>query len=173
LQRVKKTGTKISKGDFTNFFSYFCPGILVMGRIIGIDYGKKRVGLAVTDSLQIIASPLKTVAAREFDNFVSEYLKSEAVDAFVIGYPVQMNNKPSNSVKYIDPVIRNLKKKFPEKPVYLIDERFTSHIAFKAMIEGGVKKMERRDKSMVDKISASLILQSFLDKRSASRKTKN
>ena len=140
-----------------------------MGRILGIDYGKKRVGLAVTDPLQIIASPLKTVGTQEFDDFVSQYMQSEEVDAFVIGYPVQLNNKPSESVKYIDPFIRSLRKRFPEKPVHLVDERFTSQIAFKAMIEGGVKKMERRNKSMVDRISASLILQSWLESRSVQK----
>ena len=92
-------------------------------------------------------------------------LRSEEVDAFVIGYPVQMNNKPSESVKYIDPFIRKLKKRFPEKQVHLVDERFTSQMAFRTMIEGGVKKKERQNKSMVDKISASIILQSFLDKQ--------
>lgn len=140
-----------------------------MGRILGIDYGKKRVGLAVTDPLQIIASPLKTVGTQEFDDFIGEYLQSEELDAFVIGYPVQLNNKPSESVKYIDPFIRKLKKRFPDKEVHLVDERFTSHMAFKAMIEGGVKKMERRNKSMVDRISASIILQSWLESRSANK----
>jgi putative Holliday junction resolvase len=138
-----------------------------MGRIIGIDYGKKRVGLAVTDPLQSFASPLKTVIPQEFDNFISDYLQSEEVDAFVVGYPVQMNNKPSESVKYIDPFIRKLRSRFPEKQVYLVDERFTSQIAFRTMIEGGVKKKERQDKSMVDRISASIILQSWLDKKNA------
>jgi putative Holliday junction resolvase len=138
-----------------------------MGRIIGIDYGKKRVGLAVTDPLQSFASPFKTIIPQEFDNFISDYLQSEEVDAFVVGYPVQMNNKPSESVKYIDPFIRKLRSRFPEKQVYLVDERFTSHIAFRTMIEGGVKKKERQDKSMVDRISASIILQSWLDKKNA------
>jgi putative Holliday junction resolvase len=138
-----------------------------MGRIIGIDYGKKRVGLAVTDPFKVFASPLKTVVAREFDTFISEYLQTEEIDAFVIGYPVQLNNKPSESVKYIDPFIVRLKKRFPGKPVYLVDERFTSQIAIKAMINGGVKKKERQDKSMVDRISASIILQSWLDKNNS------
>ena len=137
-----------------------------MGRIIGIDCGKKRLGLAVTDPLQIFASPLKTVVVQEFDDFVREYLKSEEIDAFVIGYPVQLNKKPSESVKYINPFIVKLKKKFPDKPVYLVDERFTSQMALRSMIDGGVKKKTRQDKSMVDRISASIILQSWLDSRS-------
>lgn len=143
-----------------------------MGRIIGIDYGKKRIGLAVTDPLQIFASPLQTVTVQEFDTFINEYLKSEYIDEFVIGYPVQMNNKPSESVKYIDPFIRSMKKRFPGKPVHMVDERFTTKIALRTMIEGGVKKKERQEKSAVDKVSAAIILQSFLDKRSNERKSK-
>jgi putative holliday junction resolvase len=137
-----------------------------MGRIIGIDYGLKRIGLAVTDPLQIFASPLITVSPAEFDNFIADYLKTDEVDAFVIGYPVQMNNLPSTSVTYINPFIKKLKKTYPEKHIYLADERFTSQMALRTMIEGGVKKKDRQDKSMVDKISASIILQSFLDNRS-------
>lgn len=136
-----------------------------MGRILGIDYGKKRVGLAVTDPLRLFASPLETVDAREFDRFIIDYMKTGQIDEFVIGYPVQMNNKPSESVKYIDPFIRRLKKQFPDKPVHLVDERFTSQMALRTMINGGVKKEKRKDKSIVDKISASIILQSFLDKK--------
>jgi putative Holliday junction resolvase len=137
-----------------------------MGRIIGIDYGLKRIGLAVTDPLQIFASPLTTVSPAEFDKFITDYLKSDTVDAFVIGYPVQMNNQPSASVTYINPFIKKLKKTYPDKHIYLADERFTSQMAIRTMIEGGVKKKDRQDKSMVDKISASIILQSFLDNRS-------
>jgi putative Holliday junction resolvase len=136
-----------------------------MGRIIGIDYGKKRIGLAVSDPLKIFASPLKTVSVQEFDAYIDEYLKSEQVDAFVIGYPVQMNNKPSESVIFINPFIKKLKKRFPEKSVHLVDERFTSKMAFRAMIDGGIKKEKRKDKTVIDKISASLILQSWLDKK--------
>jgi len=136
-----------------------------MGRILGIDYGRKRIGLAISDPLSIFASPLKTVSNNEFDSFLAEFLKTEQVSEFVIGYPVQLNNQPSESVKYINPFIRKLEKAFPEKPVHLIDERFTSGMAMKTMIEGGVKKKERQDKAMIDKISASIILQSFLDRR--------
>lgn len=136
-----------------------------MGRIIGIDYGKKRVGLAVTDPLQIFASPLNTVNTQEFDKFINEYLKSEQIDAFVVGYPVQMNNEPSESVKYVGPFITRLRKKFPEKPVFLIDERFTSQIALRSMIAGGLKKKDRQNKMIVDMVSASIILQSYLDGR--------
>ena len=144
-----------------------------MGRILGIDYGRKRIGLAVTDPLQIFASPLNTVRTHEFESFVSDYLKREPIDAFVIGYPVQMNNQPSESVNYINPFIKKLEKLFPGKPIHLIDERFTSRMAFRTMIEGGVKKKDRQDKSMVDKISAAIILQSFLDHRLNKMKTGN
>ena len=137
-----------------------------MGRILAIDYGTKRIGLAVSDPFQIFASPLDTVSPKEFDSFLEGYMKTEEVDAFVIGYPVTMNNQPSETVKYINPFIRKLKKTFPGKHLHLADERFTSQMAFRTMVDGGVKKKGRRDKSMVDKISASIILQSFLDKRS-------
>jgi len=137
-----------------------------MGRILAIDYGTKRIGLAVTDPMQIFASPLTTVSPGDFDSYIEGYLKTEEVDAFVIGYPVQMNNEPSESVKYINPFIKKLKKAFPEKHIHLVDERFTSQMALRTMIDGGVKKKNRQDKSMVDKISASIILQSFLDNRS-------
>lgn len=142
-----------------------------MGRILGIDYGRKRIGLAVTDPLQIFASPLTTVSTNEFYIFISEYIKTEIIDAFVIGYPVQMNNQPSESVIYINPFIKKLKKTFPEKHIYLADERFTSQMALRTMIDGGVKKRDRQDKSMIDKISASIILQSFLDNRENKKNT--
>jgi putative Holliday junction resolvase len=136
-----------------------------MGRILAFDYGKKRIGLAVTDPMQIIASPLTTVSPSEIEKYLSEYLGKEPVDEFVIGYPVDLNNKPSESVKYIEPFIKRLGKLFPDKPLHLVDERFTSKIALQTIIDGGVKKKDRRDKSLADKISASLILQAFLEKR--------
>ena len=144
-----------------------------MGRIIGIDYGVKRIGLAVTDPLQIFASPLMTVMTTEFYKFITGYLETDDVDAFVIGYPVQMNNQPSESVTYINPFIKKLKKTYPEKHIYLADEGFTSQMAFRTMIDGGVKKKDRQDKSMVDKISASIILQSFLENRSNKKENNN
>jgi len=144
---------------------YFCPRELIMGRIIGIDYGTKRIGLAITDPLCIFASPLKTVRTNEFDSFIEEFSKIESIDEFVIGYPVTLNNKASESVKYVNPFIKKIEKSFPGKPVHLVDERFTSGMALKTMVEGGVRKKQRQDKAMVDKISAAIILQSFLDKR--------
>ena len=137
-----------------------------MGRILAIDYGTKRIGLAVTDPLQMFASPLNTVSPEDFDSFIEDYMKSEEVEAFVVGYPVQMNNKPSEALNYINPFIKKLNKTFPDKVIHLADERYTSRMALRIMIDGGVKKKDRQDKSMVDKISASIILQSFLDNRS-------
>jgi putative Holliday junction resolvase len=142
-----------------------------MGRILAIDYGTKRIGLAVTDPLQIFASPLITISADEFDTFISCYMETEEVDDFVIGYPVKMNNEPSESLRYINPFIKKLKKVFPEKPIHLVDERFTSQMALRTMIAVGVKKRGRQDKYMIYKISASIILQSFLDNRSNKTET--
>jgi putative holliday junction resolvase len=139
---------------------------MFMGRILAIDYGTKRIGLAVTDPLQMFASPLNTVRPEDFDSFLEDFMKREVVDAFVIGYPVQMNNKPSEALNYINPFIKKLNKTFPDKDIHLADERCTSRMALRIMIDGGVKKKDRQDKSMVDKISASIILQSFLDNRS-------
>jgi putative holliday junction resolvase len=143
----------------------------MMGRILGIDYGNKRTGLAVTDPLKIFASPLKTISTSDLGRFIADYVLSGEVEAFVIGYPVDMNNKPSESVKYINPFIRELKKKYPAIPVHLTDERFTSKLAFQAMIDGGLKKKKRQEKSIVDMVSASIILQSFLDSRDVKKRT--
>ncbi len=137
-----------------------------MGRILGIDYGRKRTGLAITDPLQIFAFPMETIKTSVIEAFLENYLKTEQVDAFVIGYPVMMNNMPSEAVKYIDPFIKKLERSFPGKTVHRIDERFTSGMAFQTMIDGGVSKKQRQDKSMVDKISAAIILQSYLDRKS-------
>ena len=132
---------------------------------MGIDFGTKRIGIAVTDPLKIFASQLTTVKTGEFDAFISEFLKKESIDEFVIGYPVTMNNKPSESVKHIDPFIKKFEKLFPGIPVHKADERFTSGMALQTMIDGGVKKKDRQDKTLVDKISAAIILQSYLDRR--------
>jgi putative holliday junction resolvase len=144
-----------------------------MGRILAFDYGRKRVGLAVTDPMQIIASPLTTINPSEIEGFLQDYLEKEKVEEFVIGYPVQLNNKPSESVKYINPFIKRLEKLFPDKPLHLVDERLTSKIALQTIIDGGVKKKERRNKALADKISASLILQTFLEKRAFNIKKEN
>ncbi|MFN2313360.1 MAG: Holliday junction resolvase RuvX [Bacteroidales bacterium] len=133
-----------------------------LSRALAIDYGRKRCGLAVTDPMRIIASPLATVPSGQLEAFLSDYIPREKVTDVVIGYPVTMNNMPSESVKYIDPFIARFRKLFPETPLHLADERFTSQMAMRAMIDGGVKKSGRRDKALTDRISASIILQSWL-----------
>lgn len=138
----------------------------MLGRIIGIDYGTKRVGLAVTDPTQTIANGIKTLPVNELMNFLGAYLEKENVVEFVVGYPKKMNNQPSESAILVDRLLKQLRVKFPQIPVELIDERFTSKIAFQTMIDGGLRKKKRRDKAIIDTISAVLILQSYLDRRS-------
>ncbi|MEN6618267.1 MAG: Holliday junction resolvase RuvX [Rikenellaceae bacterium] len=135
-----------------------------MDKIIGIDYGRKRVGVAVSDPLGIFASGLETVRAADIVDYLKNYTQKENVTLFVVGYPMNLNNKPSEAAKFVDQFLNLLAKHFPLIPVKLEDERFTSQLAMRAMIDGGVKKMARRDKGMVDKISAAIILQSFLDR---------
>lgn len=134
-----------------------------MGRVLSIDYGRKRVGIAVTDPLKIIASGLKTVHTKDIFEFLSMYLNNEDVECIVVGYPLQMNGKPSESIEYINPFIKKLKKTFPNMPIELVDERFTSKIAFQTMIDGGLKKKKRQNKALIDTISATIILQSYLE----------
>ena len=138
-----------------------------MARILSIDYGGKRCGIAVTDPLQIIASGLTTVNTRELLDFLNNYFKKENVEKVVIGYPEKLDNERTpDSVPLIKNFIKKFKKKFPNLPIEKEDEHFTSKMAVNAMIEGGVKKMKRRNKALVDKISAALILQSYLERNS-------
>ena len=137
-----------------------------MDRIIGIDYGRKRVGVAVSDPLGIFASPLDTVPAAKIIDYLKKYAETESVTRFVVGYPMNMDNTPSEAAADVDIFLKNLAKAFPAVPVTLEDERFTSVLAHRAMIEGGMKAKDRRDKSSVDKISAAIILQSYLDRNS-------
>ena len=134
-----------------------------MGRVLAIDYGTKRTGIAVTDVLRIIATPLDTVATPELINFLKAYLQKETVDEFVVGMPKTLKNEDSAIAPLVRKFIEELRKTFPDKPVHLADERFTSSIAMRAMIDGGMKKKDRQEKGAVDKISATIILQSFLD----------
>jgi len=134
-----------------------------MGRVLAIDYGKKRTGVAVTDPLRIIATALDTISTPELLSFLKTYLQKEAVDEFVVGMPKTLSNEDSETAPLVRQFVENLKKNFPDKPVHLADERFTSSIAKRTMLDGGMKKKDRRVKSNVDKISATIILQSFLD----------
>jgi len=134
-----------------------------LGRILAIDYGKKRIGLAVTDSLQLIANGLTTVKINEIYNFLNSYLAKEKVDKFIVGYPKTLANEDSETMNFIRPFIRSLQNKYPEIEVILIDERFTSKIAFQTMIDAGLGKKARRNKELIDTISATLILQTYLN----------
>nr|WP_281503870.1 Holliday junction resolvase RuvX [Arenibacter sp. F26102] len=129
-----------------------------------MDYGKVRTGIAVTDELQLIASGLTTVETKQLLNFLRKYVEEENVERFVIGEPKQMNNLPSESEEIIKPFLRTLQGVFPKIPVERQDERFTSKMAFQTMIDSGLNKKQRRDKALVDEISATIILQSYLNK---------
>ena len=136
-----------------------------MGRILAIDYGKKRVGIAVTDPAHIIATGLQTVLSHEVLKFLQDYTAKEKIDLFVVGHPKQMNNQESENMRNIVPFINQLKKKLPNIPVELVDERFTSVLAHQAMLDGGLKKKDRQNKALVDEISATIILQSYLESK--------
>ncbi|WP_343330285.1 Holliday junction resolvase RuvX [Polaribacter staleyi] len=133
-----------------------------MGRILAIDFGKKRTGIAVTDELQIIASGLTTVNTDDLIPFLKEYISKNKVELFVVGKPKQMNNTDSESETLILPFLQKLEKQIPKIPLLRIDERFTSKMAFQTMIDGGLNKKQRRNKALVDEISATIILQSYL-----------
>ena len=136
-----------------------------MARILAIDYGKKRTGLAVTDELQLIAGGLTTVATATLVDFILDYVKREPVERIVVGLPKQMNNQPSENMVRIEPFVNRLRKVFPNIPVEYVDERFTSVLAHQAMLDGGLKKKDRQRKELVDEISATIILQSYMDSR--------
>lgn len=133
------------------------------GRIVAIDYGKKRVGIAVTDELQLIANGLTTIDTAKIFPFLEKYITDEHVVLFVVGKPTQMNYQDSEVSKYIEPFIINLKKTFPSIPIERMDERFTSKMAFQTMIDAGLNKKARQNKALVDSISATIILQSYLE----------
>ncbi len=136
-----------------------------MDRIIGIDYGRKRVGVAVSDPLGIFASALDTIHSAKIIDYLKNYTEKENVVLFVVGYPMNMDNRPSEAAKDVDAFLKLLKKNFPDIPVETEDERFTSVLAHRAMIDGGMKLKDRKDKASVDRISAAIILQTYLDRR--------
>lgn len=140
-----------------------------MGRILALDVGRKRTGVAATDPLQIIANGITTVPTGQLFEFLNTYIAKENVDLIVVGMPKQMNNLPSEAVKYVEPVLNRLKKLFPSIPVALHDERFTSRMAHATMLDAGLGKKDRQNKSLVDTISATIILQSFLETKENSR----
>jgi putative Holliday junction resolvase len=134
-----------------------------MARILAIDYGQKRVGLAVTDELKIIANGLTTVPSAEIFDFLKTYLSKENVELFLVGEPKQMDNTPSESSKFVEPFVKKLAQTFPEIPIKRVDERFTSKMAFQSMIDMGLKKKDRQNKATIDRISATIMLQSYLE----------
>jgi putative Holliday junction resolvase len=141
-----------------------------MARILSIDYGKKRVGMAVTDPGQIIATRLTTVPTHTIWDFLKSYFEKEDVETVVVGYPRQMNNEASEAVRYINPFLKKFQKVYPEIKLEQFDERFTSKLAFQSMIDGGLKKKQRQDKAMVDAVSATIILQNYLELQRNSKK---
>lgn len=136
-----------------------------MGRILGIDYGRKRTGVAVTDPLKIVAGNLATVPTHTLLQFIKDYMTREQVERIVVGQPTQLNGDPSENMKYIKPFVDRLRRELPDMPVVMYDERFTSTIAHRAMIDGGMKKSDRRDKSRVDAIAATIILNDYLQSK--------
>ena len=135
-----------------------------MARLMAIDYGSKRVGLAVTDPLQIIATGLTTVHSKDLIEFLKAYMIKEEVECIVVGEPKRLNNEPSDSARFIEPFVVHLRRTFPNIKIERMDERFTSKMAFQTMIDSGLKKMARQNKELVDEISATIILQSYMIK---------
>ena len=136
-----------------------------MNRTVGIDYGSARVGVAASDPLGIFASPKETVPTAKIIEYLQKYASAETIERFVVGYPLNLNGAPAEAAAGVDKFIGKLQKAFPDVPIALEDERFTSVLAHRAMIDGGMKKSERRDKMSVDKISAAIILQGYLDRK--------
>ncbi len=133
-----------------------------MGRLLSIDYGRKRCGIAVTDPLRICANGLTTVRACDLMAFLKDYCSKESVDKIIVGLPRQMNGTPSESARYIEPFLKQLRREMPDMPIERYDERFTSTLAHRAMIDGGMRRMARRDKEIVDEIAATIILNDYL-----------
>lgn len=137
-----------------------------MGRLLSIDYGRKRCGIAVTDSLQIVANGLTTIPTHTLIDFIKKYIATEKVDKIIVGKPTTMRGEDSESMKYITPGINRLRKELPNIPIEFWDERFTSVLAHKSMIDSGMKKTARQDKAIVDEISATIILNDYLQSKS-------
>ena len=147
------------------FFDILIVFLQRMSRVLAIDYGRKRCGIAVTDVLQLIPNGLTTVPSHQLLQFVSDYVDKEPVERILVGLPKQMNNEASENMKYIEPFVRSLKKRLPSIPIEYVDERFTSVMAHRTMLEAGLKKKDRQNKALVDEISATIILQTYLDSK--------
>ncbi len=144
-----------------------------MGRILAIDYGTKRTGIAVTDPDRIIATGLTTVNTPTLFPFLQDYCTKESVDLFLVGEAKHLDNTPAESMRFIEPFVQKLAQTFPQIPIARIDERFTSKLAFQAMIDGGLKKKQRQNKAMIDQVSATIMLQNFLDSKEYQQLTQN
>ncbi len=171
-----KAGASFDAPAFFLIILYYSPNRMVnsniicnfapcMSRIMAIDYGKKRTGIAVSDTLQMIANGLTTVPTHELLAFVLDYVAREPVERIVVGLPKQMNNEASENMKRIEPFVRALKNKLPNIPVEYVDERFTSVLAHRTMLEAGLKKKDRQNKALVDEISATIILQTYMESK--------
>ena len=136
-----------------------------MPRVLAIDYGRKRTGLAHTDPMQIIATPLETIPTHTLIDYLRRYLQQNEVEMVVVGLPKQMNNETSESMTYLQPFIKEFKRVFPDVPITMYDERFTSVLAHRAMIDGGMKKKQRQDKAVVDKLAACIILEDYIESK--------
>ncbi|MEO0058572.1 MAG: Holliday junction resolvase RuvX [Bacteroidota bacterium] len=136
-----------------------------MSRILSIDYGQKRTGIAVTDDLKIIASGLTTVDSVTIFDFLKKYFENENVEKVIVGEPKQMNGQPSESAVFIDEFVTKFKIQFSEKPIEYVDERFSSKMAFQTMIDSGLKKKQRQNKALIDEIAATILLQSYLERK--------
>lgn len=136
-----------------------------MARILAIDYGQKRTGIAVTDPMQMIANGLMTIATKDLERFITDYMAKEEVETIVMGKPTQMNGENSENMKRIEPFFNRLKKLFPNKEIVYYDERFTSVLAHQAMLQSGIGKKARQNKGLVDKISATIILEDYLQSK--------
>lgn len=140
-----------------------------MGRILAIDYGTKRTGLAVTDPLRLIAGALATVETKQLERYLADYFSKNDVDIIVVGKPSQMSGKPSETMRFIEPLVGRLRHAYPEKQVVLYDERFTSVMAHRTMLESGIGRKARQDKALVDRIAATIILQSYMEAQELQR----
>lgn len=143
----------------------FKPNTKALPRILAIDYGQKRVGLAVTDPLQIIANGLDTVNSGVIFAYLKDYCAREEVVCFVVGWPLNLKGEPAESMRFVEPFVKALGRKYPDTKIELVDERFTSKMASQAILMGGLKKKDRQNKGLIDKVSATIILQSYLESK--------
>ncbi len=161
---IKRSDDPIFRVIILLDYSYLCALIFKMGRILAIDYGQKRVGVAVTDENRIIATGLGTWHVKDFMEFLKGYCQKEEVDIIVVGLPLDMKSQDSAAARYVEPFVKHAKKTFPDKVIDRMDERFTSKMAFQTLIDSGLRKKARQNKALIDEVSATILLQSYLNK---------